>query len=76
MVLDPTWLLTSGKVIDATVFDGSTGTVVAKTYMVMDWDVPLVELRYAIVATAVSPSPGDDAQSLNDTVWVEDVPSV
>jgi hypothetical protein len=31
----PSWLETSGKVIDATVFDESTGTVVANTYIVM-----------------------------------------
>ncbi len=41
----PTWLLTEGKVTEATVFDESTGTVVANTYMVMDCDVPSTELR-------------------------------
>jgi hypothetical protein len=76
VTLDPTWLLTSGKVIEATVFDELTGTVVANTYMVMDCDVPLTEFRYGMVATAVSPLPGDDAQSWNDRVWVEYVPSV
>ncbi len=29
-----------------------------------------------MVATAVSPGPGDCAQSVNDTVWDDDVPSV
>ena len=41
----PTELLTSGKVTDATAFDASTGTVVAKTYIVIVWDEPPIELR-------------------------------
>jgi hypothetical protein len=36
----PTELLTSGRVTDATVFDGSTGTVVANTYIVIVCDEP------------------------------------
>src|SRR6266566_2236008 len=76
VTLGPTPLLTSGKVTEATVFDESTWTVVANTYMVMVCDVPSTELRYDMVATAVSAPPGGWAQSVNDTVWVEDVPSV
>src|SRR5919109_1115241 len=76
VTLDPTWLLTFGKVIEATVFDESTGTEVANTYMVMPCDVPLVLLRYGMVATVTSPLPGVCAQSVNDTVWVDEVPSV
>ena len=42
---DPTRGLTAGKVTEATVFDESTGTVAAKTYMVMDCDPPLTAFR-------------------------------
>lgn len=45
IAVTPTRLLTEGKVTEATVLAESTGTVVAKTYMVMDCDVPLAELR-------------------------------
>jgi hypothetical protein len=69
-------LATSGKVTDATVFEESTGTVVANTYIVMLCDMPRVELRYGMVATVVRVSPGDWDGSVNATVCVDDVPSV